>query len=71
LAVRAELAQVALVNFAKDLFDHVLQSVGNDGAAKNVELIAQGVGHFHQVAGVGRLEVFVVFFGHQAVAQGN
>ncbi|MEY3711968.1 MAG: hypothetical protein RL104_751, partial [Bacteroidota bacterium] len=33
--------------------------------------LAQRVGHFNEVAGRGRLEVLVVFFGHQSVPQGH
>jgi len=67
LAVGAQFAEVALVDFAEHVFNDVLQSVRENGSAQDVQLVAQRVGHFNEVAGRGRLEVLVVFFGHQSV----
>jgi len=57
------------VNLAKYILYQVLQPVGNDGSAQNIQFVAKGVGHLDEVSGLRSLEVLLVFFSHQTVAK--
>ena len=41
----------------------------NHGAAEDVEHVAKRIGDLNHVARLGRLEVFVILFGHQSMPE--
>ena len=69
VAIRIELAHVAALNFQENFFDFVLESVTQNGAAQNVELIAQRISYFYEIFALASLQVFPVLFMHQVVPQ--